>query len=151
MAGDSPLAGSGGPASGGAADRVKTGIDLRFGSVTLPQLRAEVLACARLAGMPEERAGDVVLAVHELAANAIRHGAGEGRLRIWNLSGELRCQVDDGDPLAPGAADAMSRALIGSWPDRPGHGLWVVRQVADQMQILSGPRGTRAIITFALP
>ena len=32
---------------------------------------------------------DVVLAVHELAANAIRHGAGVGRLRVWNLVREL--------------------------------------------------------------
>ena len=30
--------------------------------------------------MPENRARDVMLAAHELAANAIRHGAGAGGL-----------------------------------------------------------------------
>ena len=28
---------------------------------------------------------EVVLAVHELAANAIAHGAGHGHLRLWHL------------------------------------------------------------------
>jgi two-component sensor histidine kinase len=61
---------------------------------------------------------DVVLAVHELAANAIRHGAGAGRLRVWKLVRELCCQVDDGeappeDPawhLAGSAANLDSRS-----------------------------------------
>lgn len=33
-------------------------------------------------------------------------------------------------------------------PDLAGHGLWVVRHIADQMQIASGPRGTRVTVTF---
>ena len=32
-------------------------------------------------------AGDVVLAVHELAANVVCHGGGKGRLRVWHLAG----------------------------------------------------------------
>jgi hypothetical protein len=36
-------------------------------------------------------------------------------------------------------------------PSRPGHGLWLVRQVADRMRILSGARGTRATVAFDLP
>jgi MFS family permease len=35
-------------------------------------------------------------------------------------------------------------------PSRLGHGLWVVRQVADRMRVLSGARGTRATVTFNL-
>jgi hypothetical protein len=31
------------------------------------------------------------------------------------------------------------------------HGLWLVRQVADQLDLRSGLRGTRAMVTFALP
>jgi hypothetical protein len=37
------------------------------------------------------------------------------------------------------------------WPAEDGHGLWLVRQVADQLDLRSGPRGTRAIVAFALP
>ena len=89
---------------------------------------------------------------------AIRHGAGAGRLRIWKLARALRCQVDDGDPSASGrlvseasGTDAPVQAPEKPWPSLPGHGLWVVRQVADQMRIVTGPRGTRATIVFDLP
>jgi anti-sigma regulatory factor (Ser/Thr protein kinase) len=129
-------------------------LDRAFDSGTLGALRAEVRAYASQAGLPGARAEDVVLAVHELAANAVHHGAGAGRLRIWTLAGALHCQVDDGDPRA-------SRPLTGphvngttpvtSLPNRPGHGLWVVRQVADRTRVLSGARGTRATVTFNLP
>jgi hypothetical protein len=58
-------------------------LDLAFDSGTLHALRAGVKAHACEAGLPEARAEDVVLVVHELAANAVSHGAGAGRLRIW--------------------------------------------------------------------
>jgi anti-sigma regulatory factor (Ser/Thr protein kinase) len=142
-------------------------LDVAFDSGTLGTLRAEVKARACRAGLPDARAEDVVLAVHELAANAVQHGAGAGRLRMWTLGGALRCSVDDGDPRAPGdplgpraddaaveatgpvAADRTSR--VNSWPGRPGHGLWVVRQLADRMRVRSGDRGTRATVMFDLP
>jgi anti-sigma regulatory factor (Ser/Thr protein kinase) len=129
-------------------------LDLAFDSRTLNVLRAEVQALACRAGLGEGRAGDVVLAVHELAANAVRHGAGEGRLRMWSLPGALRCQVDDGDPPAsgdPGVNSVSSGSSLDSWQAMPGHGLWVTRRVADQMQLLSGLDGTRATVTFDLP
>jgi anti-sigma regulatory factor (Ser/Thr protein kinase) len=122
-------------------------LDLAFDSGTLRALRAAVQERAGQAGMPEDRVVEVVLAVHELAANAVRHGAGAGRLRIWNLSGALHCQVEDG-----GAAACDGRKVrAGPWPYVDGHGLWVVRQVADDMEVLSDAKGTRATVTFALP
>jgi len=128
-------------------------LDLAFDSGTLDVLRAGVKAHACQAGLPEDRAEDVVLAVHELAANAVSHGAGAGRLRIWKLAGALHCQVEDGEPhpVAVDAADASGETSEHPLPSRPGHGLWLVRQVADRMRILSGARGTRATIAFDLP
>jgi hypothetical protein len=38
--------------------------------------------------------------------------------------------------------------LMNSLPCVPGHGLWVVQQVADQVRSLSGSRGTSVMITF---
>jgi two-component sensor histidine kinase len=119
-------------------------LDQPFDPGTLIDLRRAVRAHAREAGLPDDRTMDVVLAVHELMANAIRHGAGKGRLRIWQAAGSLRCQVDD-----DGAAAPVDRNQ--PWPVRHGHGLWVVREVADQMEVLTGPVGTRATISFALP
>lgn len=34
---------------------------------------------------------------------------------------------------------------------RAGHGLWLARQVADQMTLRSDSRGTIAAITFVMP
>jgi anti-sigma regulatory factor (Ser/Thr protein kinase) len=106
-----------------------------------------VLALAGQAGLSDDRAGDVVLAVHELAANVICHGGGKGRLQAWQLTRALLCQVDDGDLIA----SADPAASLDPFPELPGHGLWVARRVADQMQALSGPRGTRVTLIFELP
>ena len=54
---------------------------------------------------------------------------------------------DDGDLDACGDP----AAALNSLPYLPGHGLWVAREVADQMQTLSGPRGTRVTLTFGPP
>jgi anti-sigma regulatory factor (Ser/Thr protein kinase) len=131
--------GADGPTRGG----VPSALYLVFDSGMLPELRLQVHAHACRAGMPGDQAAEVVLAVHELAANAIRHGRGTGRLRVWDRAGALHCQVDDGDP--PGPQDP---ALVSWLPGLAGHGLWVARHVADQMQIASGPRGTRVTVTF---
>jgi anti-sigma regulatory factor (Ser/Thr protein kinase) len=119
-------------------------VDLPFDAGTLPAVRAKARDQARRVGFPDSRTADLVLAVHELAANAVSHGAGAGRLRIWELPGALHCQVDDGDPLASGDP-------AGPWPAAPGHGLWVVQQAADQMHLIADPHGTRATAIFGLP
>jgi two-component sensor histidine kinase len=158
-------------------------LDQEFDSGTLYALRAAVQAHASQAGLSEDRVGEVVLAVHELAANAIAHGAGHGRLRMWDLAGALNCEIVDGGPAGAGAtpspagAGAASSpasagvapslagagagsspakaggppAVVDPWPAVNGHGLWLVRQVADQLDLRSGLRGTRAMVTFALP
>lgn len=124
-------------------------LNQEFDSGTLYALRAAVQARVAGAGLPEDRAADVVLAVHELAANAIAHGAGHGRLRMFGLARVLSCEVVD-----RGRADAEghpgSAEVADPWPATDGHGLWLVRQVADHLDLRSGPRGTRAIVTFAL-
>jgi anti-sigma regulatory factor (Ser/Thr protein kinase) len=114
-------------------------LDLSFDPGTLPTARARIRACASRAGFGEDQAEEVVLAVHELAANVIRHAGGAGRLRVWSLSGALYCQVDDG---------VASAFAVNSLPCEPGHGLWVVRQVASQMQTLSSPAGTSVQVRF---
>jgi anti-sigma regulatory factor (Ser/Thr protein kinase) len=110
--------------------------DERFDASTLHLLRERVAACVSAAGMPEDRAMDVVLAVHELAANAVRHGAGAGRLLMRVAVGALRCQVCDAGPGE------------GPWPLRQGHGLWIVQAVADEVTASSGPRGSQVTAMF---
>ena len=65
-------------------------------------------------------------------------------------AGAASCASDASQRSRPSAAREPA-AVADPWPTTPGHGLWLVRQVADQMDLRSGPRGTRAIVTFTLP
>ena len=71
-----------------------------------------------------------------------------------------QCRVDDDGPAAtlPGAARSDARTdgaagqnLADRWPREPGHGLWLARQVADQMMLRCDSHGTSAVITFSVP
>ena len=111
---------------------------------SLYQLRASVAAHAHQAGLPRRRADDLVIAAHELAANVVRHGSGSGRLRIWRHDEMLHCQVTD-DGYAEPAENAAA-----AWRIEPGHGLWLVRQLADSFSLHPGRRGSAATVSFAL-
>jgi anti-anti-sigma factor len=125
-------------------------MDQAFDADSLYALRAAVSAHATQAGLAPGRADDLVIAVHELAANAVRHGAGDGRLRVWQTDQHLRCEIaDDGVPQAPDGPQAEVPNAA-QWRAEPGHGLSLVRQVADQTSLTSGPDGTLASVSFAL-
>jgi two-component sensor histidine kinase len=78
--------------------------DESFDAATLHSLRDRVAACAAAAGMPEERVMHDTLAVHELAANAVRHGAGSGRLL-------MRATGIDSAPWSSGGRDRFVDAV----------------------------------------
>jgi hypothetical protein len=87
--------------------------------------------------------------VHELAANAVLHGAGHGRVRLWTQDGYLCRQVSDDGPAGRNGDGALPRAL--PWPAEHGHGLWIIAQVTGQSSIDRGPAGTTVTARFALP
>ena len=104
----------------------------------LAKVRALVLQLGLAAGLTESTASDLVLAVSEVAANTLRHTQSAGTLTIWRRAGELVCEIQDEgtitDPLAgqrrPG-------------PDATGgHGLWLVYQVCDLVELRSDETGT---------
>src|ERR1700685_3299383 len=96
-----PAPGDTQPAPGNQGHQI---LDQAFDADSLYALRAAVAAHAADAGLSPGRADDLVIAVHELAANAVRHGAGHGRLRVWRADHALLCEIsDDGTPLAPDA------------------------------------------------
>jgi len=158
--------GSGGPPAGASdappvpgvsiAARAQPAVDQSFDGDSLYAVRATVAAHASEAGIQEGRVRNVVLAVHELAANAVRHGAGQGRMRLWVTGDGIRCELTDagappaganGDDQDTGSRDAAS-AGAALWPVEHGHGLWLVREVADQFSLESGPSGTVAVVSF---
>lgn len=93
---------------------------------------------ARRSGLPDERIANLVVAVNEVATNAIRHGVGEATLIVWQEEGALICEVSDAgrydrplaDRMRPGAEAGASR------------GLWLANHLSDLVQIHSNPKGT---------
>ncbi len=63
------------PTHGGPGDGVQPILEQALDGDSLYRLRASVAAHALQAGLSQRRADDLVIAVHELAANVVRHGA----------------------------------------------------------------------------
>ena len=142
-------AGHGSPGQGGVPPGLPA-LEQDFDAGSLFALRSAVSAHAAAAGLPPGRVYDVVAAAHELAANAVRHGAGHGRLRLWTANGVLTCQVSDDGPAGVGGDPNPGAGPAAPWAAQYSHGLWVIGQVADQFAIDRGPAGTTATATFAL-
>jgi anti-sigma regulatory factor (Ser/Thr protein kinase) len=103
----------------------------------LAPVRRLVADHGQRAGIEAERTVDLVLAANELAANTISHTSGSGVLHVWHTPEEIVCQVHDQgeitDPLA---------GRVRHGPDDRGHGLWLVNQVCDLVELRTGPAGT---------
>jgi anti-sigma regulatory factor (Ser/Thr protein kinase) len=111
-------------------------VRLSFARGELRGLRAFVATQAREAGLAERPASALVAAVNEIATNSLRHGGGQGELRVWAENDALVCEVSDHgrltDPLAGRLPPATDQ----------GAGLWLANQLTDLTQIHSGPDGT---------
>lgn len=113
----------------------------------LPSVREEAVGLAEEAGLPRERQADLMVAVNELAANVLEHGAGKGTVSLWREGGRLVCEVMDGSA-------ELDDPLVGFRPadglGGRGYGLWITRQVCDFLEVLPGPDGTRMRAHFRL-
>jgi anti-sigma regulatory factor (Ser/Thr protein kinase) len=111
--------------------------ELEFTHQDLALVREFVGEYASRAGIGGTRLSDLVLAVHELATNTIRHGGGHGVLRAWRENGTLLCEVADrghiADPLAGRELPADVRG--------GGRGLWMVNHLCDLVQLRSSRAG----------
>jgi anti-sigma regulatory factor (Ser/Thr protein kinase) len=92
------------------------------------------------ADLPIDRVKELVTAFNEVATNAILHGSGSIRVRVWSGNHAAVCSVSDegttfDDRLA--GYSLPSPAEIGE----RGMGLWLSRQLCDELDILPGPSG----------
>jgi anti-sigma regulatory factor (Ser/Thr protein kinase) len=113
----------------------------------LAAVRAVVYRCALEAGLPEARAVDLVLAVSEVAANTVRHAKSPGSLKIWYDTEEIVCQIQDEGVIA----DPLAGRRRPSLEAMGGHGLWIVNQVCDEVEIRSDETGTTVRLHMGLP
>jgi anti-sigma regulatory factor (Ser/Thr protein kinase) len=113
----------------------------------LAAVRAVVHRYARLAGLPEPRAVDLVIAVSEVAANTVRHAKSPGSLKIWYDAKEIVCQIQDEGIITDPQAGRRAPSLDGMG----GHGLWIVHQLCDQVDLRSDEAGTTIRLHMYLP
>jgi anti-sigma regulatory factor (Ser/Thr protein kinase) len=112
----------------------------------LAKVRALVLQEARAAGLSEGRANDLVLAVSEVAANTLRHTASSGTLTTWREAGEIVCEIQDEGMITDPRAGQTRPG-----PDATGgHGLWLVYQVCDLVELRSDQAGTTIRMHMAI-
>jgi anti-sigma regulatory factor (Ser/Thr protein kinase) len=105
---------------------------------SLDDLRTVVADRGAAARLEVSRAADLVLAVNEAAANSVRHGGGNGVLRMWEEDDALICEVRDRglvvDPLVGRRKPAPHRS--GGW------GVYIAHQLCDLVQLRSDRWGT---------
>jgi anti-sigma regulatory factor (Ser/Thr protein kinase) len=98
------------------------------------------------AGLTAARANDLMLAVSEVAANTLRHTRSHGTLDIWHDQYEVVCEIrDSGTITDPLAGRRMPPADAAG-----GHGLWLVHQVCDLVELRSDSRGTTVRMHMAI-
>jgi anti-sigma regulatory factor (Ser/Thr protein kinase) len=101
-------------------------------------LRRLVARHALDAGLSSIKTSDLVLAVTEVAGNSLKHGGGDGALRIWQDPATLYCEIRDNGYI--------THPLVGR--ERPavdtdgGRGLWLVNQLCDLVQVRTNSSGT---------
>jgi anti-sigma regulatory factor (Ser/Thr protein kinase) len=105
---------------------------------SLGQVRRSVVRHAADAGLGQARIQDLVVAVNEVATNAVVHGGGRGTLRFWRQGPAFVCEIRD--------AGRITDPLVGRIPpaggDEGGRGLWLATQLCDLIQVRSFSTGS---------
>jgi serine/threonine-protein kinase RsbW len=108
-------------------------------TTNLAEVRALAEKHARIAGLPDERVIDFVIAVSEVVANTVRHAQSPGSMELWQRGDELICEIRDAGvitDMAVGRQGPPSPEATG------GFGLWLVNQVCDRVDLHSDENGT---------
>jgi anti-sigma regulatory factor (Ser/Thr protein kinase) len=113
----------------------------------LRAVRDLVTTCAERAGLPLDRTLDLVLAASEVAANTLRHTAAGGTVRGWQTDTEILCQIEDSGWIA----DPLAGRVRPAAEEPSGHGLWLVNQVCDLVEMRTSRAGTTVRLHMSLP
>ncbi|MDQ6836336.1 MAG: sensor histidine kinase [Actinomycetota bacterium] len=92
--------------------------------------------CGVLSGL---RRADLVFVVNEAATNALRHGDGSCRVRLWREGDTVVSEVVTKSQLGDATTGRRRPAMDGSG----GRGLWLINQLCDLVELRSGVGGTR--------
>jgi anti-sigma regulatory factor (Ser/Thr protein kinase) len=109
--------------------------------------RRAFAAAAERRGVAAVRLEDLTLALNEVLTNALVHGGGWARLRVWSTAPEdLTCLVEDGgngvhDPLVGYAGPPIGAT--------GGYGTWLARRLFDRSEFQAAPGGGLAVLLAA--
>jgi serine/threonine-protein kinase RsbW len=117
---------------------------LRFSADDLRPVRRVTARWAVRAGLPADRAEDFVIAVSEIAANAVRYGSPTARLLLRVAGGAAQAEVRDSGCWRPAAGADSGDGRSG------GMGLALARLVCDEVAIRAGAGGTTVILRMSL-
>ena len=113
-------------------------VRFEFGPAELSRLRRLVVDQATQARFHSAQAGEVEMAINELATNAVEHGGGRGVAQVWIDNDVIFVEIADGG--------RFGRPLAGRIPPSPaqvdGRGLWIANQLCDLIRIRRSPTGT---------
>ena len=154
MTSDQPATAVPADPSGNGTGPASVSLDQTFCADNLFALRNAVAAHGASLGLSSTRVADLVLLAHELASNCVRHGgatsAAPARLRLWATPDPpaVVCEVTDDGPGLTDPERAGRNPVAPTAGD--GRGLWIVRQIADLVEIVARPSGTRITATLLL-
>ena|SRR5689334_14051941 len=129
-------------------DEQRTLIDEVVTLSDMQQLRRHLSRLARQAGLPNDRAEEFVIAVHEAVINAIRHAGGRGEVAVvQDDQRRLIAEVSDAGPGTP-------RSITLTMPPttaQGGRGLPLAGELADHIEVHSDRHGTTVRLEMSLP
>jgi anti-sigma regulatory factor (Ser/Thr protein kinase) len=107
-------------------------IELEFGVTDLARIRRMVRTVGLDAGLSDEKADALVIAVNEITTNAVVHGRPPAVLRVWTSADDVLCEVRD---AGHGIDDEFAGQVLPVPDSVGGRGLWLARVLCDDLDI----------------
>jgi anti-sigma regulatory factor (Ser/Thr protein kinase) len=112
----------------------------------LRKVRQMVHRLTRQAKFDEDRAGEMIVSVHEAAMNALYHG-GDVQVRGFAEGDTVQVWIEDRGPGIPLDRLPLSTLKQGySTAGTAGQGWFMVLSFVDRADLLTGPEGTRLVL-----
>ncbi|GEL20710.1 anti-sigma factor RsbA family regulatory protein [Pseudonocardia asaccharolytica] len=113
-------------------------VQLTYTAWQLREVRTAVANLLTGTSFTPARIEDIVLAINEIATNAVEHGTREAQLSLWLSADGLVCEVHDGGTLA----DPLPGLRAPRPTDPRGRGMWIARQLCDLLHVWQDRAGT---------